>query len=452
MAGVKEYKQNGWSACLNIVYSIMAENEEDFLLEEVDQTSKKTQSHDDVSYDPSAMLSFEQIKELDEKYVLPTYGRMPVAFRYGSGEFLYDAEGVEYIDFLSGIAVNNVGHSHADIIEGLNRQADLLWHTSNLFYNQQQAQLARAMIEITFPGKVFFCNSGTEANEAALKMMRAHGFAQSPKRYKIIGLKGSFHGRSIGSMSVTGQSKIQDGFGPLLPEVDFIEPNDIEGLERAITDEVAGIILEPVLGEGGVLPLTKEFLERARELCDEQGALLVFDEIQIGMGRSGYYYAYQKYGVFPDLLTTAKGLGAGFPIGAVIVADKHANILAAGQHGTTFGGNHLATAVAYEVIRLIESSKILTSVKSISQFLFTELEKLKQKYPIISEIRGVGLLIGIVMQEGTEARKLVAAALDEKLVVGRAGENVLRLAPPLILREVTAKRALERLDKLFSQM
>ncbi|MCS6983877.1 MAG: aspartate aminotransferase family protein [Leptospiraceae bacterium] len=408
---------------------------------------------EELRYHPHGQLSFEEIRSLDEKYILPTYSRLPVSFVYGSGEFLYDSEGREYLDFLGGIAVTSLGHAPADLIESLTRQADMLWHTSNLFYSQQQVLLARALVEINFPGKVFFCNSGTEANEAALKIMRAYGQKKDKHKFKIISLLNSFHGRTFGSMSVTGQEKIHGGFGPLLPGVEYVTPNNTQELEEKAGPELCGIILEPIQGEGGVLPLEKEFIQKARDICDKHSALLCFDEIQTGMGRCGSYFVYQQLGILPDILTMAKGLGGGFPLGAVLVAEKYCDVLAEGMHGSTFGGNHLACAVAYEVIRTMESRKLVDEVRSKGIYLAAGLKRLGEGFPEhIVGIRGLGLLQGIVLNERLEARRLVEKALDEGLVIGRAGKHVLRLAPPLTVRQASIDQALGKLKSLFSKI
>lgn len=405
------------------------------------------------AFDPAQMLSFNEIREMDEKYILQTYARMPVAFHYGAGDRLYDTEGKEYIDFLSGIAVTALGHAHSDLIAALTAQADMLWHTSNLFFNQQQAQLARALVEINFPGKVFFCNSGTEANEAALKFMRAYGQTKTPARQKIVALKDGFHGRTFGALSVTGQDKIQKGFGEILGHIEFVAIDDIAGLSAAIDSSTCGVIFEPVLGESGVIPLSADFLKIARARCNEEGALLCFDEIQCGMGRSGHYFAYQHYGVIPDILTMAKGLGGGFPIGAMLVAEKYAGVFEKGMHGSTFGGNHLATAVAYEVIRTIESEKILEHVQASSRYLMSALNRLKEKYPDkIVEIRGLGLLIGIVLKDSIEARPLLEKGIRLGLLMARGGNSVLRLAPPLNVRKATMDAAVQKLDQLIGEI
>ena len=404
-----------------------------------------------ISYEASACLTFDEIKALDEQYLLNTYNRIPIAFHYGSGEFLYDSHGQEYIDFLSGIGVTSMGHAHADIINALTHQGELLWHSSNLFYNQQQALLARALIEITFSGKVFFCNSGTEANEAAIKLMKAWG--EKNKKTKIIAFRNGFHGRSMGSISITGQEKVRNGFGELIPHIEFIAPNDLSELNAAMDDTTCGLMIEPILGEGGVIPVDKQFIIEAKKLCQSFEAILTIDEIQTGMGRTGTYFYYQQLNCEPDILTIAKGLGGGFPIGAMIVNDKYSNILSPGMHGSTFGGNHLASSVAYEVLRRIETDGILAQVKTISDYLWSGLKVIKEKYPSkVNNIRGKGFMIGLVLNENIEARHLLLKALEKRLVIGRAGKNVLRLLPPLILRQITAERALERLDQLIKEI
>ena len=402
------------------------------------------------SYDPEIRLSFEEIQELDEKYILNTYSRIPLAFQYGSGEFLYDVTGKEYIDFLSGIAVTSVGHAHADLLNVLAQQGELLWHSSNIFYNQQQAMLARALIEITFPGKVFFCNSGTEANEAAIKAMRSWGEKNHKK--KILALEGSFHGRSMGSISITEQSKIRSGFGNLLPDIEFIPANDLEAL-KAIDDNTCGLIMEPIQGEGGIFLLEQDFLRKARELCSIHRALLVFDEIQTGIGRTGLYFCFQSMGIQPDLLTTAKGLGAGFPIGALVVSKEFVDVFDKGMHGSTFGGNHLACAVAYETLRIIEANHLLENVRNVSKTLWRGLKELKDQYSDkIKNVRGKGFMIGVEFRDDIPTRPLINKGLEEGIVIGRAGENVMRLLPPLILRETTAMKGLEKIRKIIQEI
>lgn len=409
--------------------------------------NKKTKT---IPYLPTINLSHEDIKHLYSEYVLNTYSPLETHFVYGSGSYLYDSNNQKYIDFLSGIAVTGLGHSHPDLIDSLNQQLDLLWHTSNLFYNQQQAMLARALIDITFPGKVFFCNSGTEANEAAIKLVKAWG--NKNNKQKIIALKNSFHGRTLGSVSITGQDKIKKPFEPILPNVEFIEP-DIDELIAVLDDQTAGVFLEPILGEGGIVPLTSEFLQATRELTNDFGAILVLDEIQTGMGRTGKYWCYEHHDIVPDVVTTAKGLGNGFPIGAMIVHQKYEDIFSFGMHGSTFGGNHLATAVAYEVLRTIETHNILENVTTINKYLMEQLLLLKKEYPNkIQDVRGKGLLLGVVLNPKVEIRPFLSKALEKKLIVGRAGESTIRLTPALNINQYAIDEGLSIFKSLIKDL
>ncbi len=401
-----------------------------------------------ISYDPTTFLDFDEIKHLNDNYLLNLYDRLPVAFKYGSGEYLYDTEEKQYIDFLSGIAVTSVGHANPDLLYALTRQAEMLWHTSNLFYNQGQSILARALVELSFPGKVFFCNTGTEANEAGFKLVKAWG--ASNHKPKIISLQESFHGRTLGSASLTGQEKIRKGFGNLITGIEFIHANDIDSLVACMDNEVAGIIIEPILGEGGVIQLTKEFVETVRHLCQDYNAIMVIDEVQTGIGRSGAYFAYEHYGIVPDVLTLAKGLGGGFPIGAMIVSEQYHNVLKPGMHGTTFGGNHLAMAVGYEVLRTIESMNILQHVTTLSKYMINKINDLKKQYPNkIKDVRGLGFLLGIEVSEEYSSKDIMMACLEKRLVIGCAGNNIVRLLPPLNVRKTTIDATFTILDQVF---
>ena len=405
----------------------------------------------EIAYHPESFLPLEEIKQLSNDYLLNIYDRLDIAFRYGSGSYLYDTNGDEYIDCLSGIAVTALGHAHADLLQTLRMQAEMLWHTSNMFYNQHQGLLGRSLIELSFPGKIFFCNTGTEANEAAIKLMRKWG--QDKNKNKIIALKESFHGRTIGSMSLTGQEKIRGGFGDLLSEIQLISANDVDELVAVMGKDVAGILLEPILGESGIISLSDEFLSLARELSSDYEAILAFDEIQTGIGRCGTYFAYQTTNVVPDVITLAKGLGGGFPVGAMIISEQYENVLGSGMHGTTFGGNHLAMAVAYEVIRTIESQKILENVNSISSYLMDGLQKMQKEYPsVIKEVRGKGLLIGVALTEKFNNTEILKKSLQEKLVIGRAANNTIRLLPALNIKKELGAKILHRLNKIFSML
>ncbi|MCB1165879.1 MAG: aminotransferase class III-fold pyridoxal phosphate-dependent enzyme, partial [Leptospiraceae bacterium] len=337
-------------------------------------------------------LSFEEIQEKSDKYLMGTYRRAPVAFYFGQGEYLYDSENNAYLDFLCGISVTNLGHGEADLIEAIRDQADRIIHTSNLFYNQEQALLGEALIEHSFPGKVFLCNSGTEANEAAFKLARRNGESLSGDCV-IISLENSFHGRTTGAMAMTGQEKIRKGFGPLIPGTVHIPANDIEALESAFdqySGRVAGFIMELVQGEGGIRPMDKDFVVRARELTTANNALLILDEIQTGIGRTGKLFAYEHYGIRPDAMTLAKALGGGMPIGAMIVADDFTHLLEPGMHGTTFGGNHVVARVAYETLRIIVGRELLKNVEGLSDYFFRRLRLLEQSSNIVKDVRGIG--------------------------------------------------------------
>ncbi|MDZ4727951.1 MAG: aspartate aminotransferase family protein [Leptospira sp.] len=391
---------------------------------------------------------FEETKALSDKYLLGTYNRYPVAFEYGVGEMLYDQDGKSYIDFQSGIAVTNLGHGEADIIEALRVQTDKLMHSSNLYYSNEQAKLAQVIIENSAPGKVFICNSGTEANEAAFKLMRKHGLAKNLERPVILALEGSFHGRSTASMSMTGNQSIREGFGELVPDIHFITPNDEDSLIMTFEEfggRVSGLIMELIIGEGGIIPLTQSFVNLARKLTEETNSLLIFDEIQTGMGRTGKMFCFEHYGFAPDAFTLAKALGSGFPIGALVIADEYAHLLGKGMHGSTFGGNHLACAIAYETFRLILSRNLLDGIETISTNMFQRLETMKSTSPIVKEVRGRGLHIGVELT--VPSRPIVEECLRRGLVVNSTATNVIRIMPPLI---ISLEKASEGMDILES--
>lgn len=437
------------SACFSILQELVSED--DFYIESVPAGNNKPAK--DFNDDPARILPLESVQELDKKFLVQNYKKFPVVFTYGSGEFLYDTSGEQYYDFISGIAVTNLGHAHPDLIATLQNQADLLWHTSNLYYNQQQVQLAKALIELSFPGKVFFCNSGAEANEALFKLARAYGQQLATPVSRIIALEGSFHGRTTAGMSMTGQEKIRHGFGDLIGEVVWVKPGDMQALEQAFSKPAAAFVAEPVQGEGGVLPLPKDYLIRAHDLCKEQKALFLLDEVQIGMGRSGHYFAFQHYGLTPDAVSLAKGLGGGFPIGAIIIADQFADVIGPGTHGSTFGGNHLAAAVSYELIRTIESQNILSHVQNSAGLFSDLLSKLVKKYPdIVKEERGLGLLRGLVLENPALVPEVVQGLFQAKVLVARAGEDVVRFAPPLTLRPSSIEEVILRLDQVLEAL
>ncbi len=391
-----------------------------------------------------------EIKERSAKYLLGNYAPYDVAFKYGAGELLFDTNNKQYIDCLCGVAVTNLGHSDADIIDVVHKQADMLFHTSNWFYSDEASLLAEALIVNSFPGKVFFCNSGTEANEAAFKLIRKYAISRDKHNPVMLSLKQSFHGRTVASMGMTGQDKIREGYGDLLPGFEYVEANNEESLEEAFernNGHIAGVILELVIGEGGIIPLTQSFVNLARKLTQENDALLIFDEIQTGMGRTGRLFACEHFGIIPDAMTLGKALGSGFPIGALIVSKAFAGVLGPGSHGSTFGGNHLAAAVAYETLRLLISREIVENVPALSEFAFTRLRLMKTKYPIIKEVRGMGLHIGVDFT--IPSKSIAVECLKEGLVVNSTADTVIRIMPPLNIGIERLDEALQIFEKVI---
>ena len=373
----------------------------------------------------------ETLKKTEE-FVMKTYNRYPISFVKGEGCWLFDESGKRYLDMLSGIAVCNLGHCHPKVSEAICQQARTLIHTSNLFHIEPQAELARLLCEHSFGEKVFFCNSGAEANEGAIKLARRYGTEINPKKFEIVAFENSFHGRTLAAVSITGQGKYSQGFGPTLEGVKFAKFNDLSSVKEIVSDRTCAIFVEPVQGEGGVRPAEKEFLKGLRELADEADALLIFDEVQTGMGRTGKLFAYQNYGVEPDVMTLAKALGNGVPIGAIVAKGKAAEVLKPGLHASTFGGNFLATRAGIEVIKEMTKPGFMEEVREKGQFLLKELEKLRSEFPeLIKEVRGLGLILGLVLTR--ECSKIVEKALSKGLIVNCTAGNVLRLLPPLVI-------------------
>ncbi len=396
---------------------------------------------------------FSEIQAKTDKYILGNYSRYPACFEYGVGDYLFDVEGKQYIDFQCGIAVTNLGHAEADIIDSLREQADRLFHTSNLFYSREQAELAEVLIENSFSGKVFFCNSGTEANEAAFKLVRKYAVMSGIPNPVVLTLKGSFHGRTFGAMCLTGQAKIREGFGELITGIDYIQENDtihLETMFEKYKGRVAGVFVEPILGEYGVIPLEENFLNKLRKLTEQEKSILVFDEIQTGIGRTGKLFCFQHFNFAPDVMTLAKGLGNGFPIGAVVIGDKFINYLPTGAHGSTFGGNHLATRVAYETLRVILTRNILANVPALSEYIVRRLKVIQSKYPkLIKEIRGRGLHIGVECTQAT--RPIVLKCLDRGLILNSTNERFIRIMPPLNTSIERIHEAMEIFEQVLGE-
>ncbi len=379
--------------------------------------------------------------------VLPTYARIPLSFDRGEGAYLYTQEGEAYLDFGSGIAVNALGHAHPHLVKVLGEQASKLWHTSNLFNIPGQERLAKRLVEATFADTVFFTNSGGEAMECSIKMARKyHAFGGQPERYRIITFEGAFHGRTLATLAAGGQQKYLDGFGPKVDGFDQVPFGDLDAVKAVIGDETAGILIEPIMGEGGIKLVEASFLRALRKLCDEHGLLLLLDEIQCGLGRTGKLYAHEWANITPDILATAKGLGGGFPVGGCLATEEAARGMTAGSHGSTFGGNPLAMAVGNGVLDIVLAPGFLQQVEDNAIILRQSLARLCDEFPdVIEEIRGSGLMMGVKCKVPNS--DFSAACLAEKLVVIGAGENVVRILPPLISDADILKEGIARIER-----
>ncbi|CAN7215619.1 aspartate aminotransferase family protein [Pseudomonas sp. LjRoot71] len=401
-----------------------------------------------VQHDPVQRADFDQV-------MVPNYA--PAAFIpvRGAGSRVWDQSGRELIDFAGGIAVNVLGHAHPALVKALTEQAGNLWHVSNVFTNEPALRLAKKLVDATFAERVFFCNSGAEANEAAFKLARRVAFDKyGEDKCEIIAATNSFHGRTLFTVSVGGQPKYSDGFGPKIQGISHIPYNDIDALKAAVSDKTCAVVLEPIQGEGGVLPADLAYLQAARELCDKHNALLVFDEVQSGMGRTGALFAYQHYGVTPDILSSAKSLGGGFPIGAMLTTNELAKHLAVGTHGTTYGGNPLACAVGEAVIDIINTPEVLEGVKAKHQRFKSKLEQIGQQYGVFSEVRGLGLLIGAVLSDAWKgkAKAILDAAAVEGVMVLQASPDVVRFAPSLVVDDADIDEGLARFERAVAKL
>jgi len=376
--------------------------------------------------------------ELDNQYVMHTYGRLPVVFVRGEGCFVYDDTGKEYLDFLAGIAVNGLGHCPPKVVEAICNQAATLMHVSNLYYIAPQAQLAKLLADLSGMSKAFFCNSGAEANEAAMKIARkATKMAGHPEKTEIITALDSFHGRTLAAITATGQPKYQKYFAPLPPDYKYVPYNDVEALKAMAGARTCAIMMEPVQGESGVHPATPEFLRTARELCDQLGAALIFDEVQTGLGRTGRVFGYQHFDVVPDIMTLAKTLGGGFPIGACLAKGKYADVFEPGDHAATFGGNPLACAASIAAVTEIVEGGWVENATKVGAYLMEQLATL----PGVTEVRGLGLMIAAELEKPV-AKDIVTKALSKGLILNATSDNVLRFVPPLIVTEDLVDKAI----------
>lgn len=395
-------------------------------------------------------MKANEIMEKAENYVLHTYNRYPVVLDHGKGVRLYDVEGKEYLDFAAGIAVFALGYGNETYNQTLKDQIDRLIHTSNLYYNEPMADAAEKLVKASGMDKVFFTNSGTEAIEGALKAARKYAYLRDGHNdHEIIAMNHSFHGRSMGALSVTGNTHYQDPFRPLIGGIRFANFNDLESVKAQVTEKTCAIILETVQGEGGIYPADPEFLKGVRALCDEKDILLILDEIQCGMGRTGSMFAWQQYGVKPDIMTCAKALGCGIPVGAFVLNQKTAeHSLVPGDHGTTYGGNPLACAAVSAVFDIFEKEKIVDHVQQVSAYLEKRLDELVEKYDFLTVRRGKGLMQGLVVS-GRPVGEIVQQALQNGLLVITAGSDVLRMVPPLVITEADVDEMMEKLEKSF---
>lgn len=380
------------------------------------------------------------------EYIMNTYSRFPITLTHGEGMYVYDENGKKYLDFAAGIAVNSLGHGHKGLAEAISRQAGELIHVSNLYWNKPQIELAEKLVKNSCFDKVFFCNSGAESIEGALKLARKYASKKGTGKFEIITMKDSFHGRTYGAITATGQTKYQKGLEPLLPGIVHAEFNSYEGVKAAVTDKTCAILLEPVQGESGIHPADKDFLEKVRSLCDKNDILLIFDEVQCGVGRTGELFAYQQYGVEPDILTLAKGLAGGVPIGALLAKSGAAEGFSPGDHASTFGGNPLAAAAANTVLDEVLGG-LLGNAKKQGEYLAEKLKMLVNEYDIVAEVRGIGLMQGIELT--VPAGNIVNACIEKGLLLVSAGPNVVRFVPPLI---VTGRDIDEAVDILRSAL
>ncbi|MDC7696586.1 aspartate aminotransferase family protein [Vogesella indigofera] len=400
-------------------------------------------------------MSTNVTRDTFDQVMVPNYapaGFIPVK---AAGSRVWDQQGREFIDFAGGIAVNSLGHCHPELVATLTEQANKVWHLSNVFTNEPALELASLLTETTFAERVFLCNSGAEANEAAFKLARKYAADHySADKHEIISCTNSFHGRTVFTVNVGGQPKYTEGFGPNPAGITHVPFNDIDALKAAISDKTCAVVIEPVQGEGGVLPATQAYLDAARELCNQHNALLVFDEVQTGVGRTGSLYAYQEYNVTPDILSSAKGLGGGFPVGAILTTSAIAKSFGVGTHGTTYGGNPLASAVAKKVIEIVSRPEVLAGVRAKHQRFVDGLNAINAKYNVFKEIRGMGLLIGAVVSDefAGRAREFLKAAEAKQLMVLVAGLSVVRFAPSLVIEDKDIDEGLARFDAAIAEL
>ncbi|WP_298271101.1 acetylornithine transaminase [Geobacter sp.] len=390
--------------------------------------------------------------EKADKYIMKTYGRYPLVPVRGEGCVLWDADGKRYLDFLAGVAVNNLGHCHPKVVAALQKQAAEMIHCSNYYHIPNQIALAELLCTHSFADKAFFCNSGAEANEAAIKLARKYTREKygDPERYEIVTALASFHGRTMATISATGQEKVQKFFDPLLHGFSYVPFNDADALAAAVTPRTCAVMLEPIQGEGGVVVPSADYFRKVREICDRHGLLLIFDEVQVGIGRTGRLFAHEHFDVVPDIMTLAKALAGGAPIGAMLARDAIAASFSPGTHGSTFGGNPLVTAAGVAAVRAVLEEGLLNRAEEMGEYLLGELERLKQKYAFITDVRGIGLMIG--MELSIPAGEIVVKGLQRGVLLNVAQERVLRFVPPLVVTKQEVNEMIAVLDGILEEL
>jgi acetylornithine/N-succinyldiaminopimelate aminotransferase len=396
------------------------------------------------------METFEQIAERERQYLLQTYNRYPVVLSRGKGVFLYDIADKRYLDFVSGLGVNALGHAHPRIVKTIRQQAAELIHVSNLYYHEYQGPLAEKLCALSGMNRAFFSNSGTEAIEGSIKLARLAGHrAGGEAKCRLVALDGSYHGRTFGALSLTGQDKHRKGFEPLLENVSFVPLNDVNALRSTVDDNVCAIVLEPIFGEGGIRECSVEFLQECRALADKHRAALIFDEIQCGLGRTGTIFAFQTFGVKPDIVAIAKPIAAGLPLGAFLAKEEFASAISPGQHGTTFGGGPLACRVALEFLAIVQEEGLLENVRKVGEYLHQQLKSVMEKRSVAKEVRGRGFIQGIVLD--MPARPIVDEGLEEGVLFNSTQDTVVRFLPPFLLEEKHVDRGIRVLNKLLGK-
>ena len=397
-------------------------------------------------------MTNKEIAELAGSFLMNTYGERVAAFVRGKGTRVWDSEGKEYLDLIAGIAVSTLGHCHPKVTEAIVKQAETLIHVSNLYYTLPQIELAKALVESSFAEKVFFSNSGAEANEAAIKLCRKFGSCDDgkPGRYEIITMEGSFHGRTLATLTATGQEKFKAGFGPLLPGFKGVPFNDLVAVKETIGDKTIAIMVEPVQGEGGDRVADKEYIIRLREICDERNLLLIFDEVQCGLGRTGRFFAYEHYGVTPDIMTLAKPVGGGLPLGATLATEKVAQVFQPGSHASTFGGNPVACSAGLATLRVIFEEGLVENARVLGDYLMEKLRGLSEKHPAIVDVRGKGLMVGIELS--SPCKEIVKECVIKGVLLNCTAETFIRFLPPLIITQEEIDTGLRVLDEVLGNI